>query len=176
MSALPDRFTCRRHELYALPWTGSAVAFKCLWCGVELTHQPDLGASPPDWARILSEQTGDTYHTEAYHLAWKRHQPPPRIPAPLAEWPTVCRRHVLPGEMYARACLTCGHSLMLHPTRVDTDGACVICLALASVQIVLREAREGLPEWECPACGAVTRARLADHDHPPTNERGTDHG
>lgn len=24
--------------------------------------------------------------------------------------------------------------------------------------------REGLPEWRCPGCGAVTRARMADHE------------
>ena len=30
----------------------------------------------------------------------------------------------------------------------------------------LAELRDGLPEWQCPGCGATTRARMADHDTP----------
>ena len=34
----------------------------------------------------------------------------------------------------------------------------------AAVTALLEELSVGLSEWQCPACGAVTRARMSDHD------------
>lgn len=34
----------------------------------------------------------------------------------------------------------------------------------------LAERVAGLPEWRCPSCGAVTRARMADHHNPAAGD------